>query len=67
MRGVLGIHDLKAEYVGPDIVHVDFHMEVAKGTPIEEADRISHEVDERVSRETSCQYCVIHVDPAGIP
>jgi cation diffusion facilitator family transporter len=67
VKGVLSIHDLKAEYVGPDIVHADFHIEVAKGTPIEEADRISHEVDERVSRETSCQYCVIHVDPVGVP
>jgi len=65
VKGVLGVHDLKAEYVGPDTVHVDFHIEVAKGTPIEEADRISHEVDEKVSLETGCQHCVIHVDPAN--
>jgi len=65
VNGVLGVHDLKAEYVGPDLVHVDFHIEVAKGTPIEEADRMSHEVDEKVSRETGCQHCVIHVDPAN--
>lgn len=62
--GVLGVHDLKAEFVGPNIVHTGFHVEVAKGTPIEEADRIAHEVEKRVSRETGCQHCVIHVDPA---
>jgi divalent metal cation (Fe/Co/Zn/Cd) transporter len=59
----LGVHDLKAEYIGPDIVHAGFHIEVAKGTPIDEADRIAEEVKERVSREIGCQHCVIHVDP----
>lgn len=63
VKGVLGVHDLKAEYVGPNIVHTGFHIEVAKGTPIEEADRIAEEVKERVSRETGCRHCVIHVDP----
>jgi len=64
VKGVWGIHDLKAEYVGPNIVHTGFHIEVARGTLIEEADRIAEEVRERVSRETGCQHCVIHVDPA---
>jgi len=65
VKGVLGINDLRAGYVGPNVVHTGFHVEVAKGTPIEEADRIAEEVRERVSRETGCQYCVIHVDPAS--
>jgi len=64
VEGVLGVHDLMAEYVGPYAVHTGFHIEVAEGTPIEEADRIAEEVKERVSRETGCQHCVIHVDPA---
>ena len=65
VEGVLGVHDLKAEYIGPNIVHTGFHIKVAKGTPIEEADRIAHEVEERVSQETGCQHCVIHVDPVN--
>jgi len=65
VKGVLGVHDLKAEYVGPNVVHTGFHIEVAKGTSIEEADRIAEEVREKVSRETGCQHCVIHVDPAN--
>jgi len=65
VEGVLGVHDLKAEYVGPNIIHTGFHIDVAKGTPIEEADRIAHEVEERVSQETDCQHCVIHVDPVN--
>lgn len=64
VKGVLGVHDLKAEYVGPNMVHTGFHIEVAKGTTIEEADRIAEEVHKKVSRETGCKYCVIHVDPS---
>jgi divalent metal cation (Fe/Co/Zn/Cd) transporter len=66
MDGVLGVHELRAEYVGPDIVHAGLHVEVAKGTPIEEADRIAHEVERRVSQDTGCQHCVIHVDPVNM-
>jgi len=65
VEGVLGVLDLKAEYVEPNIIHTGFHIEIARGTPIEEADRIAHEVEARVSRETGCQHCVIHVDPVG--
>ncbi|HKZ93535.1 MAG TPA: cation diffusion facilitator family transporter [Candidatus Bathyarchaeia archaeon] len=63
VKGVLGVHDLKAEYVGPNMVHTGFHIEVARGTPIEEADRIAEEVQDKVSHETGCKHCVIHVDP----
>jgi len=65
VEGVLGVHDLRAEYVGPNLVHAGFHIEVAKGTPIEEAHRIAEEVNKRVARETGCQHCVIHVEPAS--
>jgi cation diffusion facilitator family transporter len=64
VKGVLGVHDLKAEYVGPNVIHAGFHIEVAKNTPIEEADRIAEEVKEKISRKTSCRHCVIHVNPA---
>jgi cation diffusion facilitator family transporter len=63
VEGVLGVHDLKAEYVGPNIIQASLHVEVEKGTSIENADRIAHEVEERASKKVNCQYCVIHVDP----
>lgn len=65
VSGVLGVHDLKAEYVGPNIIQASLHVQVANGTPIEEADRIAHEVEKKVSKEVNCNYCVIHVDPAN--
>jgi cation diffusion facilitator family transporter len=65
VKGVLGVHDLKAEYVGPNIIQASLHIEVEKETSIVEADRMAHEVEERVGQEVNCQYCVIHVDPTN--
>ncbi len=67
VEGVLGVHDIRAEYIGPDTVHVGMHIEVQKGMPIEEADRIAEEVREKVHQEVKGGYCVIHVDAAGTP
>lgn len=62
--GVLGVHDLRAEYIGPDTIHAGMHIEVQAGLPIEEANRIAKEVDHRVHKEDNLGYCVIHVDAA---
>lgn len=64
VEGVLGVHDLRAEYIGPDTVHTGMHIEVRRGLPIEEADGIAEEVRRRVYQATGCLYCVIHVDAA---
>lgn len=48
--GVAGVHDLRAEYVGPEALHVGMHVEVRRGLPVEEADRIAHEVEARGTR-----------------
>jgi cation diffusion facilitator family transporter len=63
--GVLGVHDLRAEFVGPDVIHAGMHIDVAPGTPIEEADRIVHQVEAAIHPEISPGYCVIHADPAS--
>lgn len=64
--GVLNVHTLRAEYVGPDDVHTTMHIEVAKGIPIEEADRIAEEARRAVCRATNSNYCDIHVDPSTV-
>ena len=65
--GVLGLHDLRAETAGPDLVHAEMHIEVQPGTLIEEADRIAEEVQRRLQTEAGLDYCAIHVDPAQVP
>jgi cation diffusion facilitator family transporter len=66
VEGVLGVHELRAEYIGPDTIHVGMHIDVLRGTPIEEADRIAEEVRVSVHKSIKGGYCVIHMDAAGI-
>lgn len=66
VEGVLGVHGLRAEYVGPNMVQASVHIEVKRGTAIENANNIAHEVEREVSKIVDCDYCVIHVDPADI-
>ncbi|MFW6138680.1 MAG: cation diffusion facilitator family transporter [Spirochaetota bacterium] len=63
--GVKGVHNLRAEYVGPDTVHTGMHIEVASGITIEEANTIAQKVKEHIHRSISMtgHYCYIHVDP----
>ena len=65
--GVLGIHDLRAVYIGPEATHVELHIAVSRGTPIEEADRIAEEATERIRTISGCEYCTIHIDPVPLP
>ncbi|HET7680957.1 MAG TPA: cation diffusion facilitator family transporter [Xanthobacteraceae bacterium] len=62
--GVLAVRELRAEYVGPDVVHAGLHLVVARGVPIEEAYRIAETVRHRVHEQTDGHYCVIQVEPA---
>lgn len=62
--GVLGVHDMRAEYIGPDTVHIGMNIDVKPGLPIEVADRIAEEVREKVHKSVRGGYCVIHVDAA---
>ena len=60
--GVLGVHDLKAEYIGPEMVHAGMHIEVAKGTPVEKAESIADEVLHRIHSQDENGFCVIHIE-----
>lgn len=62
--GVLDVHDLRAEYIGPDQVHAGMHVVVRRGVPIEEAERIAAEVDQRVHQGLNAGYCMIQIDAA---
>ena len=46
--GVVGVPEIRAESVGPDLAHVRMDLEVAGGTALEEMDRIDEEVRSRV-------------------
>ncbi len=65
--GVQGVHDLRAEYIGPRALHADFHIEVAADRTVRDANEIVKEVHARVRRDADCEYCYVHVDPAPDP
>ena len=63
VKGVKGVHGLRAEMVGPDTVHADLHIEIAPETTVAAADIIAEEVRERIEDATNCRYCEVHMDP----
>ena len=65
VEGVLDVRELRAEYVGPGVVHAGLHLVVPRGLPVEEAYRLAETVRTRVHAETDGHYCVIQVEPAA--
>lgn len=51
----------------PDVVHLDMHVAVPRGTTIEAANRIAEAVHARVHRESGGACCTIHVEPETAP
>jgi len=60
----LAANDMRAEYIEPDNVHIDMHIEVQRGTPIEEGNRIAHEVEAHLHADLPGGFCAIPGDPA---
>lgn len=63
--GVVAVHDLRAEYVGPDAVHAGLRVAVAPDLPVAEAARIAREIELRVHEGAHAGYCFIQVEPAA--
>ncbi len=63
VKGVVGVHDMRAELLGGQ-VHLEMHIEVPRGTIIEEADHIAEQVDDAVGKSIAHAFCTIHVDAA---
>lgn len=64
VEGVAGVHELRAETVGPDQVHAGMHIEVSPDLSVARAEAIAREVRRRIEAEVNCAFCIIHVDPA---
>lgn len=64
VEGVLDVRELRAEYVGPNVVHAGLHLVVSRTLSVEEAYRMVETVRARVHREIDGHYCVIQLEPA---
>ncbi len=62
---VVGVHDLRAHYVGPKL-HVELHIEVPPNLTLKEAHDISEEVKRRIEELEEVEMAFVHVDIKGV-
>ncbi|WP_297073157.1 cation diffusion facilitator family transporter [Thermococcus sp.] len=62
---VLGIHDLRAHYVGNKL-HVELHVEVPSTLSLKEAHDVSEEVKKRIEEIPEVDRVFVHVDIRGV-
>ncbi|MBO8175163.1 MAG: cation transporter [Thermococcus sp.] len=65
VKNVVGVHDLRAHYVGPKL-HVELHIEVPPNLTLKEAHDISEEVKKRIEELEEVERAFVHVDIKGI-
>lgn len=62
---VLGVHDLRAHYVGSKL-HVELHIEVPPELTLKEAHDVSEEVKKRIEELPEVEVAFVHVDIKGV-
>jgi cation diffusion facilitator family transporter len=67
LPAVQAVHDLRAQYVGPDTVNLSLHAEVDPAMTVAEGEEVAKAVRAAIMADTRCAYCVVHVDPLGAP
>lgn len=65
VEGVVGVHDLRAHYVGTKL-HVEMHIEVPPHITLKEAHDISEEVKRKIEDLDEVEAAFVHVDIKGI-
>jgi ferrous-iron efflux pump FieF len=63
--GVLSVHKLRSEAIGPEQYNTLLHVRVSSQLTIEEGNRIAEEVERRVCNGGDTTYCMVHLDPGG--
>ncbi|RLF88793.1 cation transporter [Thermococci archaeon] len=62
---VLGVHDLRAHYVGSTL-HVELHIEVPPEMTLKEAHDISEKVKKKIEELPEVEVAFVHVDIKGV-
>ncbi|ALM76153.1 cation diffusion facilitator family transporter [Thermococcus barophilus] len=62
---VVGVHDLRAHYVGPKL-HVELHIEVPPGLTLKEAHDVSEKVKRKIEELDEVEMAFVHVDIKGV-
>jgi len=59
---VVGYHKLRGRRAGASL-HIDLHVQYRKGTTLERAHELAHELREAIERETDADDVLIHAEP----
>ncbi len=62
--GVADVHDIRAEYVGPETIHADLHIRVSPALTVGQAHAIAVAVDSLMETTIGPGMCQVHVDTA---
>ncbi len=62
VRGVKGVHDIKAHYVG-SFIHVEVHIEVGKNLHTKESHAIGEGVQDAIEKLLEFNRAFVHIDP----
>lgn len=66
VEGVMDVHDVMAEYIGPEKVHVDLHIRVEPEMTVAEADPLTEDVSSGIKAELpQVTHAMVHVCPHG--
>jgi ferrous-iron efflux pump FieF len=61
--GVVAVRELRAEYVGTEVVHAGIRLEVDGSLTVADGARIADEVRQRVHSAAPDSYCFIQIEP----
>lgn len=62
--GIMDVHELRAEHLGPEDIHVDTHIIVQRGITIEAAHDLSEAVEANLKNQLNINICFVHMEPS---
>jgi cation diffusion facilitator family transporter len=66
VKGVMGVHDIRARWVGRELIAV-LHVEMAADATLAEAHDIAMAVEHEIEHQVPAVRLDVHMDPAGLP
>jgi len=63
IHGVLGVHDIRAEYLGSSEIHLDIHICVSPETHVSTGDEIAESLERSLEERLGVTQVTVHVDP----
>jgi cation diffusion facilitator family transporter len=66
VEGVVDVHDVRAEYIGPETIHMGMHLVVPRKLTLVQAVEIEDKVRHKLHEGLQDGFCYIDLDPAPV-